>query len=492
MIKTGLAALLLWPQATYCLPQCSALSTINLSARIAYSNTTAYTESLHSYFGVNAQLEPWCIIQPLSAQDVSIGIQTMTSFRNSCPFAIRGGGHATVQGASAIADGVTIDLSLMNKTRYNPDTGTISIQPGARWGSVYKALANTGVMVPGGRTASVGVGGYLTGGGNSFYAARVGLACDSVREYEIVLANGDIVRANRSFNADLFRALIGGSNNLGVVTMFELEAFQADSLLWGRLVAYTPAVAPQLISAGTRFTDNIPMDPYASWVGNFLYNSTTDQSIIMASLVYSRSRAWPEAFHDFYRIPNMTSTLRFSSMVELAIEDSFPYGYRNALEVGTYFNRDYIQQHATEIRESHIKRAKGLANSNDFKILTIVQPWVPQFWKDTAARGGNVLGLERFNQSMIMVAWDYSWNDADDDDLFYGLVRSAREELDQYAQKIGGYNEYVYLNYAGGGQDPLRGYGKDNLEFLRDVTEKYDPNGVFQSLVPGGFKLGHP
>ncbi|KAL4966135.1 FAD-binding oxidoreductase [Aspergillus stella-maris] len=450
--------------------QCSALSTANIGSRIAYPNTTAYTESLHSYFGERP---------------------TMASPRLSCPFAIRSGGHATVLGASAIADGVTIDLSLMNKTIYKPATGIVSIQPGARWSSVYDALAKTGVMVPGGRIASVGVGGYLTGGGNSFYAAQVGLACDSVRAYEIVLADGKILQVSRDSNPDLFRALKGGSNNFGVVTMFHMDAFPADTLLWGGGVIYPPLVMPQFISAATRFTDSVPRDSYASLTTFHGYNSTTDQSVLSASLVYTRSEAWPDAFDDFYNIPNATYTMKFTSLLDLATDGSlpFPYGYRNILETGTYLNREDIHERATLIHAKQIEQAKGLANSKDFNILTIVQPWVPQFWANPAGCGGNVLGLERFNQSMIMVAWDYSWDDASDDDLFYGLVRSARGELDLYAQRTGAHSEYVYLNYAGAEQDPLRGYGKENLDFLRGVAQEYDPQGVFQSLVPGGFKL---
>jgi hypothetical protein len=36
----------------------------------------------------------------------------------------------------------------------------------------------------------------------------------------------------------------------------------------------------------------------------------------------------------------------------------------------------------------------------------------------------------------------------------------------------------------------IEGYGAANVAFLRDVSRKYDPLGVFQKLVPGGFKLG--
>lgn len=55
---------------------------------------------------------------------------------------------------------------------------------------VYQALEPHGVTVVGGRAAGVGVAGFLTGGGNSFYTARRGFACDNVVNFQVVLANG--------------------------------------------------------------------------------------------------------------------------------------------------------------------------------------------------------------------------------------------------------------------------------------------------------------
>ena len=36
---------------------------------------------------------------------------------------------------------------------------------------------------------------------------------------------------------------------------------------------------------------------------------------------------------------------------------------------------------------------------------------------------------------------------------------------------------------------PLESYGKANVQLLRNVSAKYDPQGVFQYMVPGGFKI---
>lgn len=48
---------------------------------------------------------------------------------------------------------------------------------------------------------------------------------------------------------------------------------------------------------------------------------------------------------------------------------------------------------------------------------------------------------------------------------------------------------FKYLNYADRSQDPLGSYGAQSLEFLKRTSAKYDPSGVFQKRVPGGFKI---
>jgi hypothetical protein len=51
------------------------------------------------------------------------------------------------------------------------------------------------------------------------------------------------------------------------------------------------------------------------------------------------------------------------------------------------------------------------------------------------------------------------------------------------------FHPYKYLNFAASFQDPLASYGGIELRRMKKVARKYDPTGVFQTQVPGGFKL---
>lgn len=59
-------------------------------------------------------------------------------------------------------------LGHMNTTTYNEATNTASIGPGSTWGAVYTTLKDGwNVTAVGGRSAVVGIGGFVTGGGVS-------------------------------------------------------------------------------------------------------------------------------------------------------------------------------------------------------------------------------------------------------------------------------------------------------------------------------------
>lgn len=73
------------------------------------------------------------------------------------------------------------------------------------------------------------------------------------------------------------------------------------------------------------------------------------------------------------------------------------------------------------------------------------------------------------------------------------MVKSAREQFikitETVAIKRGTYSPFIYLSYAGPGQQPLCGYGAQSVSFLNEAAHKYDPQAVFQQLMPGGFKI---
>ncbi len=74
---------------------------------------------------------------------------------------------------------------------------------------IYEALDRHGQTLVGGQGRTVGVGGYVSGGGHSILSPRHGLAADNVVEIEVVTPSGEFLTANEDVNSDLFWALRG-------------------------------------------------------------------------------------------------------------------------------------------------------------------------------------------------------------------------------------------------------------------------------------------
>lgn len=66
-------------------------------------------------------------------------------------------------------------------------------------------------------------------------------------------------------------------------------------------------------------------------------------------------------------------------------------------------------------------------------------------------------------------------------------VRKIVDAAETTAKKNGTYLPYKYANYASRDQDPLASYGPENLQKLKNIALKYDPEGIFQTLQHGGW-----
>lgn len=127
--------------------------------------------------------------------------------------------------------------------------------------------------------------------------------------------------------------------------------------------------------------------------------------------------------------------------------------------------------------------------SGQWRISCLHQIWSPLYTTNSTMRGGNVLGMERYSENFIMYQSYLSWSEAKDDELFIGLGKMLTNGIQKFAAERGTAVEYLYLNYADEDQDPLSAYGADKVVFMKKVAEKYDPSGVYQTLLPGGFKI---
>jgi FAD/FMN-containing dehydrogenase len=138
---------------------------------------------------------------------------------------------------------------------------------------------------------------------------------------EVVLASGDIINANATSHADLFRALKGGQNNFGVVTRFDLQSYPQGPF-WGGAVQYPQEADDAQLEAFTRFKDPKRYDPdTASVEQTFIYYGEFG-SFFSSNTIYSSkpivNASGLQLFTDIR--PQQGTTMRISNTTDFATE----------------------------------------------------------------------------------------------------------------------------------------------------------------------------
>jgi hypothetical protein len=102
---------------------------------------------------------------------------------------------------------------------------------------------------------------------------------------------------------------------------------------------------------------------------------------------------------------------------------------------------------------------------------------------------GNALGLEDIHDPLVLCLLSVTWTRAEDDATVNSVTQALIETIDQNTKAARLFHRFKYLSYAAPFQDPIGSYGPASKENLQAVSKKYDPEGFFQTGVPGGFKL---
>ncbi|KAL9623511.1 MAG: hypothetical protein Q9160_002192 [Pyrenula sp. 1 TL-2023] len=459
--------------------------------KVSLQSSPGYLAQQANYWSSRqAEVAPRCRIQPTAASDVS-AIVVVADY-TGCQFAVKGGGHATFQGASNIEDGITIDFGQMKTLSVSADQKVTQVGPGNTWVDVYSYLTPQGLIVIGGRVAAIGMG-LLLGGGISFLSNQYGWACDNINSYEIVNATGDILTVDRATEPDLFWALRGGGNNFGIVTRFDLATYP-QGLFFGGEVYYsaTSNNSLSMFNAFSHFTDRVVSDPKAALILGSAYVQVSDSWLFTNSYEYADPvPIAPPIFDEFLAIePKVASTLRVATMSDLALElNSYqPNGLRETYIAATFkIDPTFMYDAYFDFRDS----VKSL-QPQPLGILPaiIFQPIGLNELNFMLKDGGNALGLSPEEGPLLLLSLGVGWSNLADDARILAMTEAWMDRTIEAGKNRGLFHRYVYQNYAGKNQDVFAGYGEENLQKLRDISRRYDPSGVFQRLQPGYFKLG--
>lgn len=142
-------------------PQCNILKD-QLPDQIHFPGSVVYDAQQKDYYsGEQSALTPSCRVSPKTSTDLSRIVQIAST--QKCAFSVKCGGHMAGLGASNIgSSGFTIDLGTLNHVQMSEGRDIVSVASGSRWTDVYNALSPYNLTVVGGRSAGVGVGGFLS------------------------------------------------------------------------------------------------------------------------------------------------------------------------------------------------------------------------------------------------------------------------------------------------------------------------------------------
>jgi FAD/FMN-containing dehydrogenase len=392
--------------------------------------------------------------------------------RSGIELAVRSGGHDFA--GRSTGNGMVLDLAPMHSLEVSDGLATVG--PGLRLGDLYPALAEHEVTIPAGCGATVGIGGQALGGGLGLLGRSRGLTSDQLVAAQVTLADGRVVECDAQRHEDLLWALRGaGARGLGVVTRLTLRtvpepAATAFQLKWpyeraSALIAawqqWSPT-GPDALAASLLVTvgGEAGADPVVHLFGSMI-GSETETAALLDEFVSLAGADPASSERAHMRYGSLKNYLAQRGPGDQEDEDGRPY-------MRSEFFRKPLPAGAVEaLVELFVRgRRRGEARKLDF------MPWGGAYNRVPADATAFPHREELFllEHSVVVPAG-----------VDAAATEAARAWLSDSWELVhpsgsGG----VYANFPDPDlPDEHRSYWAGNLERVRRVKAKYDPQGVF-------------
>lgn len=195
---------------------------------------------------------PALVIMPANTSDV----QTAVTFarEHDLPIAVQGGGHGHPHPAN---DALLVNFANMTNVRIDAEAALARVEPGVLFKAFVQFAHAYGLAPLNGFAATVGVVGYMLGGGVGWLARQYGSGAASIRSVELVTADGNLLHVNASTHPDLFWGLRGGGGNFGIVTALECTLYPVNEIFAGQVV-YPIEQGKGVLSAYLKWAETVP------------------------------------------------------------------------------------------------------------------------------------------------------------------------------------------------------------------------------------------
>ena len=203
-------------------------------------------------WNLNAHQHPSLVVMAAGPADV------ISAVRLARDEGLGVGVMATGHGVAYPCDGgVLINTSRLRGVRVDPEARTARVEPGALWADVIPEAQVFGLAGLVGSSSEVGVVGYTMGGGFGWLGRKYGFNADSVREADVVTADGELLRVSAYEHSDLFWGLKGGGGNFGIVTSLEFDLYSLTTVYGGNLF-YPLERTAEVLDLYSRWVETLP------------------------------------------------------------------------------------------------------------------------------------------------------------------------------------------------------------------------------------------
>jgi FAD/FMN-containing dehydrogenase len=402
---------------------------------------------------------PALIARCLGAADVARSVQFART--HALLVAVRGGGHS-LSGQSVCDGGLMIDLAPMRSVRVDPARRLARASGGALLGDIDRETLAFGLVTTTGTVSHTGAGGLTLGGGFGRLARRYGLTCDQLSSADIVTADGRLVEASETANADLFWAIRGGGGNFGVVTSFEYRLHPFDGWANGGHLVFPIEQARQVLRG---FDDLFQRAGDGLWIEPVLTVAPGGARVLILDVCCSEPPAAAEAMLVPYRklgepIQDEVRPVRY---IQLQTQDD-----ERARIGGRYYTKTGF---ADRLEDDLI----------DLMLETISGATIPRPRIAMPPRGGAVQRVAPdamafwHRRSLYSVILQTSGDDPADDAGNVGWAKAKWPALESFTKGF-----YANTNLS---EMPAERVGEaygGNLERLIALKTRYDPTNLFR------------
>ncbi len=408
---------------------------------------------------------PALIARCRGVADVSDAVKVARSM--NLEIAVRGGGH-NVAGKATVDDGIMIDLSLMKGIHVDARQRVARAQGGVLWSEFNRETQVYGLATTGGVVGSTGIAGLTLGGGLGWLMPKYGLALDNLRAAEIVSANGDVLRASRDENPDLFWAIRGGGGNFGIAASLEYDVHLVGPMITGGLVAHP---LPKAFDVVRFMRDVCAKAPDELMIAIGLLHAPDGSGLKLVGVV--AAHCGPLADGEAVVAP-----IKKFGPPAMDHMGPIPYCAQNGLLDGA-FPKGAL----------NYWKAQFVTDLNDDCIRTLIQQYeaapspmcqiVIEHFHGKASRipVADTACTMRVTGYNVVIAGE--WADPKDTDRCRDWVRATHAALKAFHAPMR-YVNYLEEDIAG---DPAADVYGPNYARLREVKKKYDPENVFHVNV---------